>query len=87
MNRSIRVNADPVANKYAGDDERIVEISSPVGGGLISLRVRVDDDGKPAHLYVELYRFDATVEIVTSKDSAESHDHHDGTSNDHEEDA
>ena len=53
------VNTNPVANQYAGHTERIIEYSSPNGGGLISLRTM--DDGT---LRVDLYRHDPTVTIV-----------------------
>lgn len=53
----VNVNTSPVADRYAGPDERIVEFSSPEGGGLVSFMVR---DGK---LIVDLYRLDDTVEV------------------------
>lgn len=57
-----RVNTNPVANQYAGPDERIIEYSSKAGGGLIAFRVT--DDGK---LLVQPYRHDDTVVITTGQ--------------------
>ena len=51
------VKVDCGADHYGLPGERIVEFSSKVGGGLISLRVR---DGQ---LYVELYRLDPNVVV------------------------
>lgn len=57
--RKIHVSLHPPANLYSAPNERIVEYSSPNGGGLISFRL-VD-----GHLRVELYRHDDTVLIVS----------------------
>lgn len=57
MSRKPSVNTSPVASKYAASDERIIEYSSPAGGGLIALRVTGD------RLAVDLYRHDPTVDI------------------------
>ena len=54
----ISVNTSPVADQYAGRDEKIIEYSSPNGGGLISFRLM--DDGT---LSVDLYRHDPTVRV------------------------
>ena len=59
------VNTNPVANQYTGRTERIIEYSSPNGGGLISLRVM--DDGT---LRVDLYRHDPTVTITVGQPDA-----------------
>lgn len=55
------VNTNPVANQYTSRNERIVEYSSPNGGGLI--RFTVLDDGT---LAVGLYGHDETVKISVS---------------------
>lgn len=53
-----KVTTDPVANQYAGPNERIVEYSTRSGlGGLIAFRET--DDG----LTVDLYRHDPKVEV------------------------
>lgn len=56
--RSIRINTDPVADHYATGNERIIEFSSPNGGGLISFRLTGDG------LTVEIYQTDSTVTVV-----------------------
>lgn len=53
-----KINVKPVASHYAARDERIVEFTSTVGGGLISLRVVGE------RLRVEFYRTDDTVDVV-----------------------
>ena len=60
----INVNTSPVANQYAGRDERIVEFSSPNGGGLIAFSLL--DDGT---LRVDIYRQDPTVVVVVGEPS------------------
>lgn len=50
-----------VADHYHGPGERIVEFSSPNGGGLISFFMR--EDGV---LSVDLYRLDPTVVVRVS---------------------
>ena len=52
----IRVNTSPVANRYS--NEKIIEFSSPVGGGLISFAITADDQ-----LKVDVYRQDLTVQV------------------------
>jgi hypothetical protein len=64
MASKIKVNTSPVANTYASPNERIVEFSSPNGGGLIAFRLM--DDGT---LRVDVYRQDATVEVVVGEPS------------------
>lgn len=60
--RKTKVNVNPIADKYANwPDERIIEYSSPAGGGLISFTLT--DGG----LVVDLYRHDATVDIRVGK--------------------
>jgi hypothetical protein len=54
----IRINPRPYANHHASPNERIVEFSSPSGGGLISFR---EVDGG---LEVEVYRHDDTVSVL-----------------------
>jgi hypothetical protein len=56
----VRVNTSPVANQYASRHERIIEFSSPNGGGLISFTLL--DDGT---VRVDLYQLDDTVRVVT----------------------
>ena len=57
----IKVTTNPVANKYASNDERIIEYYAPIDGqvvgGLISFRV-IDN-----RLVVSLYRHDEAVDI------------------------
>ncbi|MFC3504497.1 hypothetical protein ACFOOK_26495 [Micromonospora krabiensis] len=57
----VSVNTNPVANQYAGPNTRIIEFSSPAGGGLISFFTPGDGT-----LRVDLYRLDGTVTVVTS---------------------
>lgn len=57
-NHGVKVTTNCVANNYAADNERIIEFSSPEGGGLISFRRR---DGR---LVVDVYRTDATVDVL-----------------------
>lgn len=60
--RKIKINTSPVANNYAGTEEKIIEFSSPAGGGLISFRLR--DDGK---LGIDVYNYDPTVLVNVGK--------------------
>jgi hypothetical protein len=60
-NKGIRILLNCVANHYAGDRERIVEFSSPDGGGLISFW---RNNGR---LRVDIYRCDDTVDVVAPK--------------------
>ena len=53
----VRVNASPVADRYA--NEKIIEFSSPAGGGLISFTITPDDQ-----LDVHVYRQDLTVSVT-----------------------
>jgi len=53
----ISVNTRPGADHYAAA-EKIIEFSSPVGGGLISFTVMPDDQ-----LSVHVYRQDLTVQV------------------------
>lgn len=63
MARKPSINTSPVAGRYAGPGERIIEYSSPSGGGgLISFRVIAGQDGAE-RLAVDLYRHDANVDI------------------------
>lgn len=57
----MNVILNPVANQHSSASERIIEFSSPGGGGLISFRVL---DGK---LIIEPYRMDDTVEVRLPK--------------------
>lgn len=61
-----KVTVNPVANNYAGPNERIIEYSvrGPGGtlGGLIALRLA--DDGT---LVVDLYNHDKDVDIRVGK--------------------
>lgn len=56
----VKINTSPVAQHYA--DEKIIEISSPNGGGLIAFRLT--DDGE---LIIEPYRLDDTVKVNTGE--------------------
>jgi len=56
----ITVNTSPVANRYG--NEKIIEFSSPVGGGLISFAISPDDQ-----LSVHVYRQDLTVQVTTGE--------------------
>ncbi len=58
MANKIKVNTSPVADNYSGTNEKIIEFSSPNGGGLISFRLM--DDGT---LRVDVYRQDPTVTV------------------------
>jgi hypothetical protein len=61
----ITVNTNPVANHYVSNKagEKIIEFSSPNGGGLIGFRVM--NDGA---LTVDIYRTDPTVIVRTGED-------------------
>lgn len=56
--RKIKINTNPVADRYSGTDTRILEFSSPGGGGLISFVIIPDDQ-----LSVHVYRHDMTVTV------------------------
>ena len=56
----ISVNASPVADRYG--NEKIIEFSSPVGGGLISFVITSDDQ-----LDVHVYRQDITVQVTAGE--------------------
>ena len=56
----VTVNTNPVAQRYA--DEKIIEFSSPNGGGLIAFREMGDGT-----LRVEVYRQDATVTVTVGE--------------------
>jgi hypothetical protein len=56
-----KVITNCVANHYSDPDQRIVELSSDGGGGLISLYVSEVDGVK--RLTVELYHLDPTVDV------------------------
>lgn len=56
--QKVTVNTDPVANSQRNPMDRIIEFSSPNGGGLISFRM--DDDGG---LRLDPYRLDPTVRV------------------------
>lgn len=57
--RKPSVNTNPVANKYTGPHERIIEVSSAYGGCLIGLRLMQD-----GRLLVDVYREDPTVNVL-----------------------
>jgi len=61
--RKITINTNPVANGYTGRDEKIIEFSSPGGGGLISFRLNDKNE-----LDVSVYRTDDTVTVALAKD-------------------
>jgi hypothetical protein len=56
--RKIKINVRPVADQHSTADERIIEYSSPYGGGLIAFRL--DPIGE---LVIDMYREDDTVNI------------------------
>ncbi|MFY1620090.1 hypothetical protein [Micromonospora sp. WMMD736] len=56
----VKVNTSPVANNYAGPMERIIEFSSPAGGGLIAFTTPGDGT-----LRVDVYQIDDTVTVVS----------------------
>lgn len=60
--RKPSVNTNPVAGRYALTGERIVEVSSNVGGCLISLRER------EGQLHMAVYRADPTVVVLVPQD-------------------
>lgn len=60
--RKIKVSTSCVANGHAEPNEKIIEFSSPNGGGLISFQLK--DDGT---LNVSVYNTDATVMVQTPK--------------------
>lgn len=49
-------------DKYSGPDERIIEFSSEVGGGLIAFRVAPHTQGRK-RLLVDIYCQDSTVKV------------------------
>lgn len=55
---TIKINTKPGASQHIPRGEKIVEYSSPSGGGLIAFR----EDGE-GHLVVDLYRHDPSVTI------------------------
>jgi hypothetical protein len=59
----ISVNTSPVADQYSERDEKIIEFSSPNGGGLVSFSMM--EDGT---LTVDIYRTDPTVIVRTGDD-------------------
>lgn len=56
MANKIKVNTSPVADKYSNAGEKIIEFSSPNGGGLISFNLMADGT-----LRVDVYNVDETV--------------------------
>lgn len=61
----ITVNTSPVADHYGQHPtERVIEFSSPNGGGLIAFRMR--EDGT---LSIEPYRLDDTVDVNLPPDA------------------
>jgi hypothetical protein len=65
--RKVKISLNPVANGYAGAQERIVEFSSPAGGGLISFRLTEDNC-----LVVDVYHCDETVILLHNDKLLES---------------
>jgi hypothetical protein len=59
--RKVKINTRPVADQHTGKDERVIEYSSPNGGGLISFRLT--DDG---YLVVDIYREDESVLVLVA---------------------
>lgn len=57
-----KVTTNPVANQYAGPNERIIEYSHKGLGGLIAFRQTED-----GNLRVDLYRHDEGVQINTGQ--------------------
>jgi len=64
MTRRPKINLHPFAQRYAADDEQIIEYSSTGGGGLIAFRITGEDEHGVPQLRVDLYRHDASVAIV-----------------------
>lgn len=64
---NMRCNAD----RYAAPNEKIIEVSSPGGGCLISFRVLEDKHGAgdSVSLLVDVYRADATVRVMGARES------------------
>jgi hypothetical protein len=60
-----------VANHYAAPNERIIEFTNEVCGGLIGLRTMPDGS-----LAVNVYQQDATVSVTVSKPSRAGRTHH-----------
>jgi hypothetical protein len=59
----ISVNTSPVADQYSQRDEKVIEFSSPNGGGLVSFSMM--EDGA---LTVDIYRTDPAVIVRTGDD-------------------
>lgn len=57
----ISVNTSPVASRYT--NEKVIEFSSPVGGGLISFVITPDNQ-----LSVHVYRQDLTVRVTAGEE-------------------
>ena len=62
MANRIKVNTSPVADTYSGTNEKIIEFSSPNGGGLISFNLMADGT-----LRVDVYRQDASVTVTVGE--------------------
>lgn len=63
MSNKVNIDVRPVADSYASPDERIIEFSHPLGGGLISFVV----DEEAGTVKVLVYRTDDTVSVSESK--------------------
>ena len=59
---NIKINTRPVADGYTAEasNEKIIEFSSPAGGGLISFRLEGEQ------IVVEVYRTDPGVAVMAS---------------------
>jgi hypothetical protein len=58
----IKVNTNAVASQYAFADEKIIEFSSPNGGGLMAFTLQKDGT-----LLISVYRQDATVHVAEGR--------------------
>ncbi len=58
MRKRIKVTTRCVADRYSAPNEKIVEFSSDVGGGLVSFRIGADN-----HMHIQVYRTDPNITV------------------------